>query len=109
MGAIREMDYLQADNQMTTFAKMTGGQAFFPRFEGEMPDIFQSVAAFLRNQYTLVFSPSTPQDGKYHKLLVEAVDEQGNPLQLVNKKNKMKKVVVIAREGYTAPNTPAGN
>jgi hypothetical protein len=56
-----------------------------------------------------VFSPTTPQDGKYHKLLVEIVDDQGNPLQLVNKKGKMKKTIVIAREGYTAPNSPAGN
>jgi len=101
--------YLQAKNQLTTFARITGGYAWFPRFQAEMPDILGSVAAFLRAQYTLVFSPSTPQDGKYHKLLVEAVDDQGNPLQLVNKKGKMKKVIVIAREGYTAPNIPAGN
>jgi len=38
------------------------------------------------------------------------VDEQGNPMELANKKGKMKKVVVIAREGYTAPTAPpAGN
>src|ERR1700723_3647060 len=27
----KEIDYLQADNQMSTFARMTGGQSFFPR------------------------------------------------------------------------------
>ncbi len=101
--------YLQAKNQLNTFARMSGGYAWFPRFEGEMPSIFNSVAQFLRSQYTLVFSPSTPQDGRYHKLVVEAVDEQGNPMQLANKKGKMKKVVVIAREGYTAPKPPTGD
>jgi VWFA-related protein len=101
--------YLQAKNQLSTFARMSGGYAWFPRFEGEMPAIFNSVAQMLRSQYTLVFSPSTPQDGRYHKLTVEAVDEQGNPLELANKKGKMKKAVVIAREGYTAPNAPAGD
>ena len=101
--------YLQAKNQLSTFARMSGGYAWFPRFQGEMPAIFNSVAQFLRSQYTLMFSPSTPQDGRYHKLVVEAVDDQGNPLQLANKKGKMKKVVVIAREGYTAPNAPAGD
>jgi hypothetical protein len=41
---------------------------------------------------------------------VEAVDDQGNPMELANKKGKMKKVVVIAREGYTSPTAPpAGN
>ncbi len=102
--------YLQAKNQLSTFARMSGGYAWFPRFQGEMPSIFNSVAQFLRSQYTLVFSPSTPPDGRYHKLQVEAVDDQGNPLEVANKKGKMQKVVVIAREGYTSPIAPpAGN
>ena len=101
--------YLQAKNQLSTFARMTGGYAWFPRFQGEMPGIFNSVASFLRAQYTLAFSPSTPQDGRYHKIVVQVVDDQGNPLELADKKGKKKKAVVIAREGYTAPNAPAGD
>jgi VWFA-related protein len=101
--------YLQAKNQLTTFANMTGGYAWFPRFEAEMPDIFNSVAGFLRNQYTLGFNPSTLQDGKYHKLRIEAVDEQGNPLLFADKKGKKKKTIVHAREGYTAILAPAGD
>lgn len=101
--------YLQAKNQLTSFSRMTGGYAFFPRFEGEMPDIFNTVASYLRSQYTLGFSPTTVQDGRYHKLTVEVVDDQGNPLQLANKKGKMKKAVVSAREGYVAPRPPAGD
>lgn len=100
--------YIQAKNQLSTFARMTGGYAFFPRFQGEMPDIFNTVAAYLRSQYTLVFSPSTPQDGKYHKITVQMLDDDGNPMMLVNKKGKKKKVVVTAREGYTAPHPGAG-
>ncbi len=30
----REIDYLQADNQMSTFARMTGGMSFFPQVSG---------------------------------------------------------------------------
>jgi VWFA-related protein len=101
--------YAQAQNQLSTFARMTGGYAWFPRFTGEMNGIFGTIADFLRNQYTLGFSPTTPQDGRYHKLTVEVVDDQGNPLELANKKGKKKKVEVTAREGYTAPNAPAGN
>ncbi len=100
--------YLQAKNQLSTFARMTGGYAFFPRFEGEMPDIFNTVSTYLRSQYTLVFSPSTPQDGKYHKIAVQILDDDGNPMMLVNKKGKKKKVVVTAREGYKAPGPSAG-
>jgi len=101
--------YLQAKNQLTSFSRMTGGYAFFPRFEGEMPEIFNTVASYLRSQYTLGFSPSTAQDGRYHKLTVEVVDEQGNPLELSNKKGKMKKAVVNARQGYVAPRPTAGD
>jgi VWFA-related protein len=101
--------YAQAQNQLSTFARMTGGYAWFPRFQGEMNGIFSTIAAFLRNQYTLGFSPTTPQDGHYHKLTVQVVDDQGNPLELANKKGKKKKAVIDAREGYTAPNAPAGN
>ena len=103
------LGYILAKNQLSTFARMTGGYAFFPRFQGEMPDIFHTVAAYLRSQYTLVFSPSTSQDGKYHKLALEVVDDQGNPLELADKKGKKHKVLVNAREGYVAPNAPAGN
>ena len=101
--------YLQAKNQLTSFSRMTGGYAFFPRFDGEMPEIFNTVAQYLRSQYTLGFSPSTAQDGRYHKLTVQVVDAQGNPLELANKKGKMKKAVVNAREGYVAPRPTAGD
>ncbi|HXA56742.1 MAG TPA: VWA domain-containing protein [Candidatus Acidoferrum sp.] len=104
--------YLQAKNQLNTFAQMTGGYAWFPRFSGEIPGIFNSVAAFLRNQYTIGFSPTTPQDGKYHKVVVSIVDDDGNPMMLNDKKGKKHKVVVISRPGYTAPkptDIPPGN
>ena len=105
-----DLAYLQAKNQLTTFSRLTGGYAFFPRFEAEMPDVFNTVAEFLRFQYTMGFTPSTRQDGKYHKITVEVVDDQGNPLLLRNKKGKKQKVDVYAREGYMAPNpTAAGN
>ena len=95
--------YLQAKNQLNTFGKMTGGYAWFPRFDADLPGIFQSVTAFLRNQYTIGFVPSNgARDGKYHKLKVEALDDKGNPLTVNDKKGRPKKVIVYAREGYTA-------
>jgi VWFA-related protein len=102
-----DLAYLQAKNQLSTFSRLTGGYAFFPRFDAEMPDVFNTVAEFLRFQYTMGFTPSTPQDGKYHKIVVRVVDDQGSPLLLRNKKGKKQKVDVYAREGYMAPNTAA--
>ena len=103
------VNYLQAENQLKTFAEMTGGWAWFPRFEGEMNDIFNTVAIFLRNQYTIGFTPSTPPDGKVHKLKVEILDNEGNPFMTQDKKGKKKKIVVNAREWYTSPKPTTGN
>lgn len=103
------INYLQAKNQLTQFGEMTGGYAWFPRFQGEMPSVFNSVSAFLRSQYSIGFSPSTPQDGKYHKLTLDILDQQGNPLLLADKKGKMKKVVVYARRGYTSQKSTVGD
>ncbi len=103
MGPIRNLDYLQADNQMTTFARMTGGMAFFPRFAGEMPDIFHQINDSIRNQYVLSYHPTNAkQDGTYRKLRVELVDNEGHPLRMQDEKHKPLKYDIIARDGYRA-------
>ena len=102
-GQMREMDYLQADNEMKTFAKITGGMSFFPRFAGEMPDIFQQINQTIRSKYQIVYHPSNPkQDGTYRKLRVELVDDEGQPLRIQDEKHKPLKYDIIAREGYRA-------
>jgi len=101
--------FLQSENQMREFGEMSGGYSWFPRFEGEMPDIFNAVAALLRSQYTIGFTPNSAPDGKFHRLTVQVVDEQGNELMMPNKKGKMKKLNVYARNGYVSPKPATGN
>ena len=104
LGSIRELDFLQAENQMRTFAAMTGGRSWFPRFDGEIPSIMQDVASSLRNQYSMAYSPSnTATDGKYRKMKVELVAPDGGPLTVTDQKGKKVKFQVYARQGYTAP------
>jgi len=104
------LNYLQAENQLRTFAAETGGYAWFPQFDGEIPDIFRSVAAFLRHQYSLSYSPSNgAKDGKFHKLKVELVAPDGGPLTVVDLKGKKQKFQVYAREGYQAPKGGVGD
>jgi VWFA-related protein len=100
---INDLDYLQADNQMKTFAKMTGGMWFSPRFVAEMPDIFSSINSAIRSKYQLMYHPSDPkQDGTYRKLRVELVDDEGQPLRMQDEKHKPLKYDIIARDGYRA-------
>jgi VWFA-related protein len=102
--------YYQTKNELNTFAQMTGGYSWFPRFAGEMPGIFHSVATFLRNQYTLGFVPSgNATDGKYHKIKVQVVDKNGQPMLIANKKGKLQKAIVYARQGYQAPSGTIGD
>jgi Ca-activated chloride channel family protein len=105
MGPIARLDFLQADNQMRTFAKETGGMSFFPRFYGEFPGIFRSISDSLRNQYTMTYNPTNQtRDGKYRKIKVELVNPATNePLRVVDQKGKPIKYTIVAKQGYTAP------
>jgi len=110
MGNMARMNFLQAENQLKTFSQETGGFAWFPQFEGEMPDVFRNVAAFLRHQYSLSYSPTAgAKDGKFHKLKVELVAPDGGPLTVLDQKGKKQKFQVYAREGYQAPKGGVGD
>src|SRR6202045_1896476 len=103
---VGQMDYLQADNEMNTFAKLTGGRAYFPRFQAEFPEIFHQIGGDIRNQYSIAYHPTNPKlDGSYRKLKVDVVAPDGGPLKIKDQKGKDLKYVVIAREGYTAKHT----
>ncbi len=110
MGSGAQLTYLQAQNQLKTFAAMTGGRSWLPRFDGEIPSIMQDVAASLRNQYSMAYSPSNSAlDGKYRKIKVELVAPDGGPLTVLDQKGKKVKFQVYARQGYTAPKSNVDN
>ncbi len=104
------MSYLQGENQLRTFSSLTGGYAWFPQFDGEIPGIFRDVAAFLRHQYSLSYTPTSGgKDGKFHKVKIELVKPDGTPLEVVDQKGKKQKYQVYAREGYQAQKTGTGD
>lgn len=103
---VGRMDYLQGDNEMRTFASMTGGRAYFPRFEGELPELFGDISQDIHNQYTLSYSPTnTKLDGTYRKLKVQVVAPDGGPIKVRDQKGKDVKIEVVSRDGYTAKHT----
>lgn len=102
-GGPRDMDYLQADNEMRTFAQMTGGMYFKPVFQGEMPDIFARISDSIRNKYVVTYRPSNnANDGSYRKVKVYLVDNEGKPLKMTDEKGKALKYSIVSRDGYRA-------
>jgi VWFA-related protein len=97
------MTFLQADNQMKTFSKMTGGKWYEPIFDGQLREIFSDIGQTIRNQYAISYHPTNhAQDGSFRKIKVELVDETGHPLKMKDEKGKEVKYQIVAREGYKA-------
>jgi Ca-activated chloride channel family protein len=72
------MTFLQAKNQMNTFAKESGGMHFEMTFESEIPAYLESINGLLRSQYSMAYDlEKKHQPGKRYKLEVK-VDVDGD-------------------------------
>ena len=72
-------------------ARATGGEAYFPSKISEVKAVCGGIAADIRNQYTVAYSPSDQEmDGKYRAIRVLAKGSNGH------------KLIVRARAGYVA-------
>jgi len=91
------LDLLMADNRLKSFADYTGGAAYFPRFETELPSIFDNISKLLRSQYSIAYASSnTVKDGKYRKIKVDVAAD------IKDMKGKPIKFKVTTRKGYVA-------
>jgi VWFA-related protein len=97
-GSFANIDFLAADNQLRSLAEATGGQAFYPRFPTEYPDIYDNISKQLRHQYSIAFVPTNAKkDGKFHKLRVDVPDLD------LNKDGKKDGLKARHKKGYYAP------
>ncbi len=94
---------LQDQNELRTFAQMTGGMYFSPVFQGELPNIISQISESIRNKYVLTYRPTNAKnDGTFRKVKVYLVDNEGKPLKMSDEKGKPLKYSVVARDGYRA-------
>ena len=88
------IDLSMADNRLRFFAEYTGGNAYYPRFDSEIPTIINNISALLRSQYSVGYvSTNTKKDGKFRKIKVEV-----NANVLIN--GKKAKLKVKTKKGY---------
>jgi VWFA-related protein len=91
------VELAMADNRLRSFADLSGGAAYFPRMESELPSIFGNISELLRNQYSIAYASSnTKKDGKFRKIRVDVSAD------LKDAKGKPLKLKVITRKGYIA-------
>ncbi len=90
------IDWFMADNRLRSFAELTGGDSYFPRFPTELPAIFKNISNSLRNEYSIGYlSSNTKRDGKFRKIRVEAKAD-------INRDGKLVDLKVQTRQGYLA-------
>jgi VWFA-related protein len=96
--------YAQADNQLKTFARMTGGRFYQPLFQASFKDAFLDIANTIRHQYSVAYHPTNRnQDGSFRKVKVELVAPGTEiPLKMKDEKGKDVKYQIVSREGYKA-------
>ncbi|MFV0388795.1 MAG: VWA domain-containing protein [Pyrinomonadaceae bacterium] len=78
-GTPGRLTFLQAQNQMNTFAKESGGEHFPMTFSTELPNILRNINTLLRNQYSIAYDAGDKErkPGKKYKLEVK-VDVNGD-------------------------------
>ncbi|HYP52883.1 MAG TPA: VWA domain-containing protein [Pyrinomonadaceae bacterium] len=91
---IRRPPREQAVKLLETMASESGGRAFFPKNNSELPLAVADIAETLRKQYTLGYTPTNAaQDGAFRKLKVTLAETAAG----------RGKLNVSARAGYKAP------
>jgi Ca-activated chloride channel family protein len=64
-------------------AKVTGGEAYFPKRLRDLREIWPRIATSIRGQYTLGYlSTNAKKDGSYRKVVIKAEDRRGKALEI---------------------------
>ncbi len=84
---------LKGETLLRQIAKQTGGRAFFPSREEQLPNVYDTIVADVHSRYLLTYTPSQQElDGRFRKIRVVVPDPQ---------------LTVRARDGYFAPQAAA--
>jgi len=96
--------FAEADARLRALAEASAGQAYFPESAAELDRIYAEIGERLRNLYSLAYQPSnTARDGRFRRISVELVDENGAPLAARDPRGNPAPLRVFARPGYFAP------
>jgi len=70
--------FSQAEHILTTLARETGGEVYFPQSLSELETVYDRIAEELRTQYSLGYvSSNVRRDGKWRRIVVRTPDRAG--------------------------------
>ena len=102
-GRMNNITMLQAQNELQSFARMTGGMYFEPRFAAELPDDFTAINESIRNQYQIHLQAIEHQNGRHLPPHPHRTRRSGRPPPAhAGRKTQAVKYDIIARDGYKA-------
>ena len=78
---IGRLEHYQSRNTLRTFSESSGGRSYTVRFQADIEEVLKSIAAMIRFQYTLGYTPlNDRQEGKKRKIKVLVdIDGDGEP------------------------------
>jgi len=83
---------LKGERELRQLAEQSGGRAFFPSREEELPHVHELIASDVQQRYLLAYTPTNQRiDGAWHRIGVKT----SNPT-----------FAVLTRPGYFAPKPP---
>lgn len=92
-GLIKKSDRGKAIKFLERLAQETGGKAYFPQSNAELPDIARAINSELRTQYSIGYTPlNTARDGSFRPVKVTIADD-----------TKRGKRIPVTKPGYTRP------
>jgi Ca-activated chloride channel family protein len=95
LGEEQRHEAAKAKRALKELTTATGGMVFYPKDVSEVNGLALQIASDIRSQYTLAYTPPSPDDGSYRQIKVE-VDAPGHP-------NVRTRSGYYARAGNPAP------
>ena len=82
MGLLGEEERHEATKAKRALKELTtgtGGMAYYPKEMSEVNALALEIARDIRSQYTVAYTPQSPEDGSYRQIKVQ-VDAAGPPI-----------------------------
>lgn len=104
------IDWGGAEKQLEMLARVSGGRAYLPEFDVEIPGIYDDIMENLRVRYVITYvSSNMATSGPPRQIRVELIDPRtGQPLRIHDSNGKVIAARVFVQESYSLDTASGG-